>query len=164
MGAANGGWPSGDPNYPGRAPFNFKTSPCASLPVPSAPVVGNANAATWNQLYTDFSFAGNGTFTAITSGQSGQYNGTGLKTIQTIMKNPFKVVIGGVPLAGKEKTALSVTLPSDAGAFVDHIFIEPSQLALDPAQILAFMTSWIQQNRSVRGGSPCSAQIHSATR
>jgi hypothetical protein len=128
----NGGWPGSDTNFPGRAPFNLKTSPGASLPVPSAPVVGNANSATWNQLYSDFSFAGNGTFTSITSGQSPQYNGTGLQNIQTIMRNPFKT-IGGVPLAGKEKTAVSVTLPSDAGAFVDHVFIEPSQLALDPA-------------------------------
>jgi PEP-CTERM motif len=131
VGPANGGWPGNDVNFPGRAPFNLKTSPGASLPVPSAPVVGNANSATWNQLYTDFSFAGNGTFTTITSGQSAQYNGCGLQNIQTIMKNPFKV-IGGVPLAGKEKTTVSVTLPSDAAVSVDHIFIEPSQLALDP--------------------------------
>jgi hypothetical protein len=128
----NGGWPGTNPNFPGRAPFNLKTSPGASLPVPSAPVVGNANSATWNQLYSDFSFAGNGTFTAITSGQSAQYNGCGLENIQTIMKNPAKL-IGGVPVGpGKEKTTVSVTLPTDTAVSVDHIFIEPSQLALNP--------------------------------
>jgi hypothetical protein len=128
----NGGWPGDNANYPGNAPFNLKTSPGASLPVPAAPAVGNANAATWNQFYTDFSFAGNGTFTAITSGQSAQYNGCGLQNIQTIMKNPFKI-IGGVPAgAGKEKTTVSVTLPTDAAVSVDHVFIEPSQVALDP--------------------------------
>ena len=136
----NGGWPSNNPNFPGRAPFNFKTDPGASLPVPAAPAVGNANAATWNQLYTDFTFAGNGTFTSITSAQSTQYNGCGLQNIQTIMKNPLKV-IGGVPVGpGKEKTTVSVTLPTDTAVSVDHIFIEPSQLALNPSTNPGFDT------------------------
>jgi hypothetical protein len=132
VGQANGGWPGDNPNFPGRAPFNLRTSPGANLPVPAAPVVGNANAASWNQLYTDFSFAGNGTFTSITSGQSAQYNGCGLVNIQTIMKDPIKA-LASVPVApAKEKTTLSITLPTDTAVAVDSIFVLPSQLTLDP--------------------------------
>jgi hypothetical protein len=56
------------------------------------------------------------------------------------LKNPFKV-IGGVPVVpGKEKTTVSVTLPTDTAVSVDHIFIEPSQLVLNPVSNPGFDT------------------------
>jgi hypothetical protein len=154
----NGGWPSSNPNFPGNPgnapPFNLKTPASASLPVPGAPVVGNANAASWNQFYTDFSFTpnqtggvkgfnGSTTFDMVTSTQSTQYSptpaigqpqkGCGLANLQTIMKNPFTTVAAAGAGAGKEETAIAMTLPSDAEDAVDQILVEPSQQALDPA-------------------------------
>jgi len=132
--AANGGWPFNNPSFPGNnATFNLKTSPGASLPVPANPMVGNGNAATWNQLYTDFSFTPNGTFDSVTSNQSTQYNNCGLQNLQTIMKNPFKQVAAAGAGAGKEETALAVALPSDTADPIDKLLIEPSQLALNPS-------------------------------
>jgi hypothetical protein len=142
VGPANGGWPQTNANFPGGAPFNLKTPTTAGLPGPAAPVVGNANAASWNQLYTDFSFTPNGTngvkvngstnYDSITSTQSPQYNGTALQNLQTIMKNPFKTIGAAAAGAGKVETAIAVALPSDAADAVDQILVEPSQQALDP--------------------------------
>jgi hypothetical protein len=132
VGPTNAGWPSDNPAFPANAPFNLKTPANANLPVPAAPQVGNANAATWNQLYTDFSFAPNGAFDAVTSSQSPQYNNTALQNLQTIMKNPFKTIGGVVAGAGKEETTIAVSLPTDAAHAVDQILVEPSQQTLDP--------------------------------
>ena len=132
--AANGGWPFNNPSFPGNnATYNLKTDPGASLPVPANPTVGNGNAATWNQLYTDFSFTPNGTFDSVTSNQSTQYNNCGLQNLQTIMKNPFKQVAAVGAGAGKEETALAVALPSDTADPIDKLLVEPSQLALNPS-------------------------------
>jgi hypothetical protein len=129
---ANGGWPFNNVNFPGNAPFNLKTSPSASLPVPAAPVVGGGNATSWNQLYSDFSFTPNGAFDAINSTQSTQYNGCGLTNLQTIMKNPLRTINAAPAGPGKEETAIAVALPTDAASAVDQILVEPSQQTLDP--------------------------------
>ncbi len=131
---ANGGWPFNNTNFPGNnATYNLKTSPSADLPVPANPAIGIPNKATWNQLYTDFSFTPNGTFDSITSNVSPQYNSCGLQNLQTIIKNPFKQVAAAGAGAGKEETALAVALPSDTADPIDKLLIEPSQLALNPS-------------------------------